>query len=49
MSAQAFNRIAALEAELKALKERVERLELQACEKGSTLTLRKPKAEPSHA
>lgn len=50
MSAQAFNRIAALEAEIAALKERLEKLEkTQACEeRPHTLTLRK-KAESPHA
>lgn len=50
MSAQAFNRIAALEAQVKALNERLERLEkIRACEeRPSTLSLRK-KGETSHA
>lgn len=50
MSAQAFNRIAALEAQVRALLERIEQLEkLQACEeRPHTLTLRK-KADTSHA
>jgi hypothetical protein len=51
MSAQAFNRIAALEAEVKALIERIEQLEKKACEarpSASTLSL-KQKANTSHA
>lgn len=49
MSAVAFNRLAALEAAVRALTERIEKLEKQACEaRPSTLSL-KPKANTSHA
>lgn len=48
MSAQAFNRIAALEAQVKALLERMEKLEKACEERPNTLTLRK-KGETSHA
>lgn len=49
MSAQAFNRIGALEAQVRALLERVAELEKKACEaRPSTLSL-KPKANTSHA
>jgi hypothetical protein len=55
MSAQAFNRISALEAKVRKLEEQVAalttKIESQACEAErvpKTLTL-KPKATPSHA
>lgn len=50
MSAQAFNRISTLEAKVRELIERIEKLEKsQACEeRPHTLSLRK-KADPSHA
>lgn len=48
MSAQAFNRISTLEAKVRELMERIEKLEKACEERPHTLSLRK-KADPSHA
>ena len=52
MSADAFNRISALEAQVRALIERVRKLEESQArepERPHTLSLNKRKADPSHA